>query len=45
MLTIGAVICLGYHVALITAIGGLARLSVRLAVLAVELWSMDETAS
>ena len=43
--TIGAVVCLGYYAALITAIGGLARLSARLAVLSVKLWSVDGLAS
>jgi hypothetical protein len=39
--TIGVVICLGYHIALIAAIGGLVHLSINLAALSVELWSMD----
>lgn len=45
MVTVGALIGLTYQVAIIIAIGCLARLSVRLAALAVELWSMDATAS
>jgi hypothetical protein len=40
MNALGIVVSLGYYIALIAAIGGLVRLSICLAVLSVDLWSM-----